>query len=187
MGAFPDDIIIEVFLTFNPSFLPRELSLRMLKTGLRREIYDPLRQFVESIVNINAPRDTGSLRESMERKVGEGKPTIDQLSNSQPFVVKLGTPGVMYAKPVNKMPTGWLKHPRRGQRNIGRQGDPLDDPKAKKGWYDLLLLNGRNRAMRLWKNYLKNIIIPVLKPLQDAGLIKSASTQANKLFIVKFK
>lgn len=186
-GRLLDDVIIEVFYSINPSLLPRELSRSSIIIGIRQDVFNPLEQFMKAFIDINVPKDTGDLRRAIKRKIGEGEPTIRHMSKFDPFVVKIGTPGIRYAGPVNQMPTAWLKHPRRTSTNIGREGDPLKDPKAKHEWFNLLRLNGRTRAMKLWKDYLKNRIVPVLIDLQTSGLIKSAKDQAKRLFIVKFK
>jgi hypothetical protein len=97
----------------------------------------------------------------------------------------LNTAGVDYAKPVEKMPSTWLKHPtpvHSNTRRIGGRLVILVDPEARKGWYALTLLNSRNRARRLWRDYIKKTWVPLLR-----GLVKNPENEANKMFRVKFR
>jgi len=107
----------------------------------------------------------------METVVKRSTITVTDLVNDTgPYLMQVGTPGIEYAKPVNKMPTWALKHPGRHKPDpyrgrLGRFGDPLEDPNAKKGWYNLILVNSRNLAKRLIKNFIKRVITPELRNL----------------------
>lgn len=134
-----------------------------------------------------APRDTGSLRRSMRNSLGEPISTIvhdvrdvvNALSSGAPFIrMVLSTPDIDYANPVNNMPTSWLAHPGShppGTR--GRLGTVLHDPNARKGWYNLILLRGRQFAKKEFYQMLKNL----------AQGIRGGYNFWRSMFTVRFK
>lgn len=184
MGELGDDVIIEIFLKPKAQQLvnaTREISMRKIKTGIKQTIYNPLEKYLYGRIDLDVPSDTENLRKQIKGRINDAIITIDQISTTSPFRVVLGTPNVPYAGPVNRMPTSWLQH----TSGTGRQGDPLNDPNAKKGWYNLTLLNGRNRAMRLYKDFIRNDIVPMLRTVKALGAAPSAVARA--MFKVKFK
>lgn len=206
MGELGMDIVIEVSITDDlDQYQIREFNYKNVATILESTIYEPLREYlmgpgrggVSGLINTTAPRDTGALRESLEDGVEAGLPSIDDFQKKVgPFSVKLGTPEIPYAKPVNKMPTTWLRHPKqsaqRAHLNVGRRGKKLKDPEARSGWYNLILLNGRNKARRLYDAFIKEIIT-LLAPLKvriaksKKGAVIDTRNLAMKIFKVRFK
>jgi len=197
MGELGMDIIIEVAITDDlDKYKVREFNYKNVATLLESILYEPLREYlmgpgrggVSGLINTTAPRDTGALREALEDGVEDGLNSIDDFQKKVgPFSVKLGTPKIPYAKPVNKMPTTWLRHPKqslqRSHLNVGRRGKKLKDPDARSGWYNLILLNGRNKAKRLYDNFI-NQIVSILAPIKAQFNTKNL---AMKVFKARFK
>ena len=185
VGELGEDVIIEVYMRGNAVKvinLERRLSLTTLKRIIATEVYRPLAQYIIEKINEWVPKDTGSLRDAMIGEVKKGQPTIDQLSSTTPFRVVIGTPNIPYAGPVNKMPDSWLKH----TSGTGRFGDPLNDPKAKREWYNLVRVNGRNKAQQLWRNMVKNQLVPIVKSFKKLP-IKNPYNFVRGMFKVTFK
>jgi hypothetical protein len=182
-GPLGEDVIIEMYLRAKHNQITSVLPLNTLFNLIETHIFDPLDAYLTSKIEIWVPKDTGDLREALHKMVTRSKNTITRISVRAPFIVKLGTPGLEYAKPVNRMSSSMLQH----KNQVSRKGNKLDDPKALQGWYNLLLLNGRNNARLFYNDFIKNEIVPLLKPLQTAGAIKSAWNFARSIFTVRFK
>jgi hypothetical protein len=188
MGELGDDVIIEMKFRHAIKFVfeTTPLSERKVKTFIEDSIYTPLEDFLGEKINTWVPKDTGNLRRRLLGVINEGFSSIDRISTNIPFRVEVGTPGVPYAKVVNKMPKRWLQHPGGHPSGTkGRRGKVLYDPDAKKGWYSLLLLNGRRKATKLYKDFLKNDILPILRG--QPGFTKNPVSKVRTLFSVKFK
>jgi hypothetical protein len=189
MGELGDDIIFSVDLTTNYTKLRdfmrspagRVFRVKDLDTASKvyrsiwGNVYFPLQNTVTTGINTDAPKFKGDLRDSLKRSIKV------PLNGKFPLTMILNTAGIHYAKPVNKMPSGWLKHPTAAHSNV-RKGRILVDPKARGGWYGLILLNGRNRARKLWRDYVRKTWAPLFK-----GISKNPTNEANKLFKVKFR
>jgi hypothetical protein len=193
MGELGDDIIISIELTANyrkfvdsvKAALGKRFRIKDLDTPSEvyrsawGNVYFPLQREATVQINNNAPKFKGDLRKSMKQSIKV------PLAGSFPLVMILNTAGIQYAKPVNRMPSAWLKHPTATHRNIRRVGARaviLVDPEAKGGWYDLTLLNSRNRARKLWRDYIKKVWVPLFK-----GFFKNPRNEADKMFRVKFR
>jgi hypothetical protein len=193
MGELGDDIIISVELTTNyQKFMEsmkritgRRLRIKDLDTpaevyrSVWGNVYFPLQQHVTTEINSNVPKATTDLVDSMKKSIKV------PLGGSFPLIMILNTAGIDYAKPVNRMPDTWLKHPtavHSNTRKIKGRLVILVDPQARRGWYDITLLNGRNRARRLWSEYIKKTWVPLLK-----GVVKNPTNEVKKMFRVKFR
>jgi hypothetical protein len=193
MGELGDDIIFSVDITGHYDRLVenggtgvgRILRRKGLDTSsdvyrsIWGNVYFPLQQTATTQINTNAPKMTGKLRKAMKESIKV------PLAGSFPLVMILNTAGVDYAKPVEKMSSAMLKHPtpvHSNTRRIGGRLVILVDPEARKGWYALTLLNSRNRARKLWRDYIKKTWVPLLR-----GLVKNPTSEANKMFRVKFR
>lgn len=193
MGELGWDLIIEVQMTDDIKQLGiREMSYKNVTRILEAEVYEPLREYLmgpgrgghSGLINTQAPRDTGALREALEDGIEDGLNTLDDFEDrTGPFKVQIGTPNVPYAKPVNQMPTTWLRHPRASSTNIGRRGKRLRDPEARSGWYNLILLNGRNKARKLYDTFIRSMI-NIMNPIKSQYNLKNLSL---KIFKARFK
>ncbi|MHC4648230.1 MAG: hypothetical protein ACYTBJ_22450, partial [Planctomycetota bacterium] len=119
MGELGDDIIFSVDITGHYDRLVenggtgvgRILRRKGLDTSsdvyrsIWGNVYFPLQQTATTQINTNAPKMTGKLRKAMKESIKV------PLAGSFPLVMILNTAGVDYAKPVEKMPSTWLKHP----------------------------------------------------------------------------
>jgi hypothetical protein len=198
MGELGDDIIIQVDVNkpaVNQLKNLKEFRVKGLATesniyqSIWANVYFSLQAFTTTQINALAPKMTSDLRKSMKKSIKVDK------NGDFPLTMIINTAGIEYAKPVNRMPSEWLIHPSATHPNVRKVGGKLyilNDPKAKKGFYDLTLLNSRNRARRLWKEYLKRFFVPIFR--QVAPLIKQLTgktinpfNEAKKLFKVKFK
>jgi len=157
MGALGDDVIVEVDL--NISVMQqlkimgvKELNQNALFRLMRKELYEPLKAYCITKINIWAPSDTDELRIALRTAL---TPAGGSQTNGFPLRVILNTRGIPYAGPVNNMPNSWLRHPAKHHRNVGRYGSNLNDPGAVKGWYSLILLNGRKKAAKLFSKAVK--------------------------------
>lgn len=197
MGEMGEDVILEVtfipgkLIKLGPSGPVKDIiaSLkRSIETNFARGVHRPLEELIISKINTWVPMDTGNLRKQMIAVTYNASATVDGMKEGKTYRMTAGTPGVKYASVVNKMPVTWLKHPAGYHRNIGRQKDPLNDPLAKEGWYDLTVLNARNKAKQLFPDFLTNTVVPILKPLEKirGSGIKSAHNYARTLFTVKY-
>ena len=195
LGEWGDDVVIKVAL--NPAIggkqVPKELTISSLRV-LIRGMYDKIFEKAQEIIHKYVPKETGNLQDSMIGKVQQAARVIDSFHPSSPFVMHLGTPEIKYAKPVNKMPTGWVQHKggvnwmsTRRHRAYRVPGHPLlDDPTARSvgkgggGYYDLTLLDIRQEAKKQWLIVRNKSLLPQFKLLQDAGVITSAQNDINK-------
>jgi hypothetical protein len=196
MGPLGDDVIIEI--KFKPAMKSAwdltKLNETETKTAIEDAIFTPLEEYLKSKIKVWVPKDTGNLRRQLLATVSNSFATIDHVSTARPFRVSIGTPGVEYANVVNKMPTRWLQHPGTHPPGTkGRRRKPLNDPEARRGWYNLLLLNGRREARSLYKDFLKNhIVVLITKPASAKvkkinPFKKNPNSKVRTLFTVKFK
>jgi hypothetical protein len=190
MGELGDDVIMEIDLSYAGKQtinqrLSRDLNVTNIFRELRNNVYEPLREYIEKWIDIKVPSDTTELRNSMKNAM---KPSGGSRTNGFPMLVIMNTAGVDYAKVVNNMTDLMLKHPASHHRNIGRFGAPLDDKGAVKGFYDWIVLMGRNKAVKLFQDYVKNIVQPIVKPVANMlGITGSlVYNTARQLFTVKF-
>jgi len=185
LGTLGDDIIFEVSLTYEGTQVLQQLrgtlSLASLNRMFRNDVWNELQAYIDGKIDTWVPMDSGDLRNSMHNAIS---PTQTGKSQGQtfPFRMTLSTPGIDYAKPVNKMPTPWLTHPASYHRNVGRYGSTLQDPEAKYGWYDLVLLNARNKAHPVIQAFF-NSISDLLKPIFQ----KDAYNYARQMFTVRYR
>jgi len=185
MGPFTSRVIVKVEkkpLYFDGLKLFEDLKKKGIMTGgapysdrsvaiaLESSIHYEVEDYVMERIEMWAPKDTGSLRKAMMSVVLKAAATVDEFQNNTgAYIMEIGTPNIEYAKPVNKMPDWSLQHPPhapdpfRGTR--GRRGASLSDPQAKSGWFDLILLNGRNKARRQVKQMRKEVITPQFRDL----------------------
>jgi len=202
MGPLGEDVILEV--TFKEGKVPfqhrgtfRKLFTRIEST-FTGDVHDPLEQFMLDKINTWVPMDTGRLRGSMRSVVEMAGGSVEGMRIGGTYRMTLGTPSyknrsVTYAAVVNKMPTAWLQHPGAGKKNVsyrkraGGKPVPLEDPEARQGFYDLIVLNSRNKAQRLWHDYLTNIIVPLVREVGAAAGVKHEWNFARSLFTVRFK
>jgi len=182
MGELGDDVIIEV--TPRARFdTVKEISKNKVIGMITTMIHRPLSKYMNDKINIWVPSELGKLRDSIESRLKVSTATLKPFTQTQPYRMVIGTPGVPYAAPVNKMPTSWLQH--RG--SVGRFGVARNDPNARKGWWNLLLVNGRNLAQRVYKDFINNGIVPLIRPLKGVLGIKNVTNFARSLFTVKYK
>ena len=150
MGSLGDDVILEILL--NTGIITQLRSLKIdisvgkLEAIIRSELMNPLLHYLRQKINVWAPLRTGALRTSLLNSL------ISSTTSSFPFRLVLKTQGIAYAGPVNKMPQMWLR----------RSGTT---PQARKGWYNLLLLNGRNKAKKLLSAMVKHVATLLPKPI----------------------
>lgn len=153
LGELGDDIVIFINLNLDLiSLLQRfefSITTQKVEAAIFQDIIEPVIKYLDKKIEIWVPVDTTDLRKSLHNAL-----KIDSSIISNPFRVILNTKGVPYAGPVNKMPTASL-------RKSGKA------PQARKGWYNLLLLNGRNLAKRKRK-----IVINKLKLLFPKAKLK---------------
>jgi hypothetical protein len=168
-GALGDDVIVEILPTVDLAMdaagihTGTNIDWKVLWNSIN-QFYLDIAAYMKDYIGRPFPRqegvvptDTGQLRRKMWQSIerqwysktkmpmtpGQLKKAAE---NGDPLLmVVLNTGNLMYAKPVNQMPTKMVAHPHKGSRNYGR-GGPLWDPSAKEGWYEKVLLNGRNRA-----------------------------------------
>lgn len=115
---------------FNLSYSEVELSCLTIAVK-------PIIDYLHAWVDIWVPLDTGALRSSLHTAVNETTLTF-------PFRCVLSTKGISYASVVNKMPTVSL-------RKSGKA------PRARTGWYNLLLLNARVKAKLAFRKMVSNV------------------------------
>jgi len=204
MGELGDDIVIDLrptafFFQFPNawkqarSLFPKKitgrapLSVNIVRGLVQIAIHNPLMKYVEGRIDIDFPMDTGNLRTRTVDYLKDSITSLTKMDLNTPYVVVFGTPDVEYASPVNKMPTAWLQHPGIHGPSVGRTGLGLDDPKSKRGFYNLTLLNGRNRAKRLYDvDFLRGEIVPRIRDFAKA-INKSPISVAKRMFRVRFK
>jgi len=132
MGSFGDNVILE--LDINRALLKTLQKYKVPITAgkllnlARTQVLMPVKTKILEDINKWVPRDTGKLRNSMRNAVRSSP------ISTFPVRLVINTRGVDYAKPVNRMPQIWLRHAK--------------DPQARKGWFNLVLLDGRNLAKK---------------------------------------
>ena len=186
LGDFGDDLVCEIRAdpVLNGRSLPAELNPTSLRAIIRNEWYMPLRTYAYMVIEKYTPIETGELQRAMKAKFDEGERTIDGFPN-RPVTINLGTPGVPYAKPVNKMPRSWLQH--FGNKLGRRSRSPLYDPTAHEGYYSLCLRDIINKGKTLWQNeVIANRLRPMLAPLKQVGLLTNIDNELHQLFKVRF-
>lgn len=158
MRELGDDIIISTNLTLNGLTLIGQgayIPINKIESLYRRNVIDPLVKYMIDRIRIDVPKDTGDLQDSMIASLG---PSFSK-KRSFPFQIVLNTKGISYANPVNNMPASWIKH----TSGTGKFGASLYDPTAKNNWYQLVRLNGRNRAKKLHLAFIKNDLQPLVR------------------------
>jgi hypothetical protein len=188
MGELGDDVILEVGLTMEGERLLKirapEWSLNNIKTLFRNEVYDPLQEHVDQKIDLWVPMDTGELRNSMHNAL---TPSGGSKTNDFPFKILLNTEGIPYAKPVNNMPSDWLQHPGGHFINRGRFGGSLLDEDAKKGWYNLVLVNGRSEARKLVEGFIRDTIQDLIRTnAGKLGVFGNYYQKARSMFSIKY-
>jgi len=115
-------------------------------------------------------------------------PSGGSLTNKYPFEILMNTKGIPYASVMNEAPEAWLRHPASYHRNIGRFGAPLNDPRAVKGWYNWIVLMGRQYAEKLFKAFVKSTIQPLIKPFGPLIGVSGIGVYhlARSIFTVRF-
>lgn len=152
-GELGDSIIFSMDLVRPYLLKPFGFSEMFLRTKFKSDVLFPLLQFMRDKINRWVPMMSGKLRESLFQSLtNAGGSHI----NKFPFILLLNTEGVPYAGPVNQMPNKWLRHPSPTHPNR-RHGYILNDPNATKGWFNLLLLNGRKKAKQFIQAYLRDL------------------------------
>lgn len=201
MGALGEDVILEV--TFLDTRIPPaqrglfKSLFTQIESTFTGDVHDPLAAYMIGKIETWVPMDTGRLRNSMRSVVEASGGSVEGMRRGATYRMTLGTPSyqnrsVTYASVVNKMPTAWLRHPG-NHRNVSYRKRvkgkpaPLDDPEARTKFYDLIVVNSRNLAQRLWKEYLDNQIVPRIKDVAKAAGIKNPHAFARSLFTVAFK
>lgn len=153
MGELGQTVLFSVHVTdYGRRLLERRIrdfSKNKVWRSLTQMVYNPLQTRLEQKVDKWVPKDTGRLRGSLKASItpaGGSTVEIVDMMSGRGFTVLLATPGIKYAKVVNRMPTKWLQHPgpRHGAGETGRTGRTLNDPDAKTGWYNLLVLDSRS-------------------------------------------
>lgn len=152
MGELGQSLIFSIHVTeYGKKLMLRGIreftKTRVWKT-FTNLVYDPLQVRMGDKVDKWVPADTKRLRQSMKASITPaGGSHVEMLDMIGPngFTVLLGTPGIKYAKVVNRMPERWLRHPgKHSPGTRGRTGKTLSDPQARKGWYNLVLLDSRS-------------------------------------------
>jgi len=145
-------------------------SDRTIAIALESTVHDKVETYVLERIDTWVPKDTGSLRKAMISVVYKAAATVENFQkNTGPYIMEVGTPNIEYAKPVNKMPDWALQHPPhapdpfRGTK--GRRNATLVDPQAKSGWFNLILLNSRNKARAQVKKMRREVITPQFREL----------------------
>lgn len=196
MGELGDDVVFEVKLSpYGSKILQSKISKQISKQSVWRTFYNivydndqPLgvKQYVNKQIDIWVPSDTGDLRQALKNAI---TPSGGSTTQDFPFKVVLNTEGIPYAKPVNKMPEEYIQHSP-GQtyhKTIGRTGKKLNDPKTKKGWYNLILINGRKKAKNLVQEFLKTIATDFVTPVMTKmGISGTAYNEVKKWFSIRF-
>ena len=191
MGELGDDVIFEVGLregvleAYRLLGAPRSFNKTAFWRDLRNMVYIPFQIFMDKRIESWPPSDTDDLRKSLHNSI-----TASGGSNirSFPFQVVLNTRGIPYAGPVNKMPVSWTRHkgshpPTKNSLGTGF----LNDPNTKKGFYDLLLLNGRNIAVKLMKDFLQAQAAKLPSTFQLPGKKRNRFNLVKSLFQIKYK
>ena len=142
MGALGDDVICEIILNYSllQTFvtgianIKEETIIRVMKNVL----FQPVATYLHTKIDILAPLKSQALRKSLHNAVN------NSMMKGAPYRLVLNTDGVDYASVVNKMPTS----------SLIKSGMA---PGAKKGWYNLLLLEGRNKSKTSFTAMVKSI------------------------------
>lgn len=148
-GELGDDVLIEIKLSPSGVILVgRHLSPKLESAALLSEviaqIYNPLVAEMHNKINLWVPIDSGDLRRSLLNSLS---PAGGSYTSGFPLFVVLNTKNIIYAKPVNKMPKHWFKI-----------------PTAVENWYNLLVLHGRKFVRTLYSNFVKNYLVPEIRP-----------------------
>ncbi len=172
-GSLGDDVIVEILPTIDMAIeagrpgTMKKMNISVDWNVTWNAINDFYTAIVMSLKNMIGkpyprmagivPTDTGTLRrkmwQSIERQwysktkmpMTPGKMKQAAERGDPLLLLVLNTGNLMYAKPVNQMPTRMLAHPHKGSRNIGR-GGPLFDPQAVSDWWTAIKTHGRNLA-----------------------------------------
>lgn len=172
-GALGDDVIVEILPTVEMAIeAGRPGTLQKMNVKVDWAVtWNAINDFYTAIVKVMketigrpyprmagmVPTDTGTLRRKMWQSIerqwysktkmpmtpGQMKKAAE--AGDPLLIIVLNTGNLMYAKPVNQMPTRMLAHPHAGSRNIGR-GGPLSDPNAVSDWWTTIKTMGRNAA-----------------------------------------
>jgi len=190
MHELGDDVMIYCGLSYQGeqflvSKIARELNVMNFTRLFRNEVYEKLRVYVNKWIAIKVPMDTEDLRNSMRNAM---TPSGGSLTNKYPFEILMNTKGIPYASVMNEAPEAWLRHPASYHRNIGRFGAPLNDPRAVKGWYNWIVLMGRQYAEKLFKAFVKSTIQPLIKPFGPLIGVSGIGVYhlARSIFTVRF-
>lgn len=157
MGELGDDVVIYISMgnAYKEIMNMKIIKKSWLLNTFKRLVYTPLKRHLLAEINAWVPSDSDTLRKAIAK-------SITQRGGSQlkgfPFLVMLNSRGVKYGKPVNKMPTSWLKHGGAGDVHalLGRRtksrhdGHVLSDKKAISGFYNWILMSGRKKAEKLF-------------------------------------
>jgi len=157
---------------------------------VRRHLFNDLQGFAFTLIKKYVPTDTRRLANAMEISIRDQSAT----RSLNPFHVFLNTGNIEYARPVNRMPTAWLRHPGTHGRTLsyrkgrGRKRTPrvLFDPQAVSGWFYRVLNESRDFAAQVYRNLLSRYIGPLLTPLANYYGLPEYHV-ALSLFGVRFK
>lgn len=171
MGELGDDVIMDIDLNYRAKqmiesgLFGREMTQKMLIVALYNSVYRVLRAYINKWIDVKVPSDTEALRESMKNALTPAGGSKVEVNQGFPMLVIMNTRGIDYAKVVNKMPSSALQHPGNHWYTTGRTGNVLDDEEAQTGWYNWILLMGRNEAQRLFRNFIRNDVVPMITPV----------------------
>jgi hypothetical protein len=143
MGPLNESVILEIKVK-DTSFLGRgagNITKSELWRIIENKMYVPLQEGFNAQVDSKAPKDTGRLREALKSSItqGGGSHLLQTELYQSSYKVVMNTNNIPYAKPVNRMPTEWIRHPgTHGNVSNSRRNGTLDDPEATTQWYNLI-------------------------------------------------
>lgn len=167
MGELGDEIIIQLKLSFGYNLVEKvlpDLSRDKVWKLIQENVYVPLAVELDKKIFKWVPVMSGALSDSIRKSMTPDSSIItkEAFLQTNMFEVVLNTKGIPYGKPVNKMPKRYTVHPASHHPNR-RNGYSLYDPSAEPGFFNLLVVHGRNYAKALFIAFMRNNFVPVIK------------------------
>jgi len=109
-------------------------------------------EYAKIVIRDYVPKETGDLQKAMEDSIRKSKVMGFRLK------MELEAP-IDYAGVVNRMPEKMVRHHKSMMVKGRRSGHYLHDPKAQKGSYYLILMLIKNKAKKLIRKTIKDLIV----------------------------